>query len=112
MNQEYQVHEARYHACPDASKAYVGNSCNERSVIMSQSRYNHKETCQMIETETGLPDPERFLASAAKFLIEGGENDMALLLTACRLTLSWDDSSYGTQITAHLTGPRMMYDAW
>lgn len=66
----------------------------------------------MIDTETGLPDPERFLASAARFLIEGGENDAAFLLTACRLTLSWDKESYQPQITAHLTGPRAMYDAW
>lgn len=66
----------------------------------------------MINTETGLPDPEQFLASAARFLIEGGENDVALLLTACRLTLTWDRDSYGTQAIAHLTGPRAMYDAW
>lgn len=67
----------------------------------------------MIETETGLPDPERFIASAARFLIEGNENDAALLLVSYRLILKWsEDWANEGQFVANLVGPRAMYDSW
>jgi hypothetical protein len=58
---------------------------------------------------------ERFLASAASFLIEGGEEDAANVLLSCSLEKWVIDSIWGandiyTKIAIKLTGPRAAYE--
>ena len=62
-------------------------------------------------------DPNQLLASAAKFLIDGGEEDAASVLLACTLSVwtsgdSWyvgDETHYAVHL--EVTGPRAAYDA-
>ncbi len=63
-----------------------------------------------------LPDPDRVLASAARFLIEGGEEDLASILLSCSIAIwesgdTWyvgDETHFALHIT--ITGPRAAYD--
>ena len=66
---------------------------------------------------TELLDGDRIQASAARFLIDGGEEDAASVLLACRVEAwtSGDTWHVGDEITEavhiELTGPRAAYDA-
>jgi len=66
---------------------------------------------------TDVLDGDRIQASAARFLIDGGEEDAASVLLACQLEVwtSGDTWHVGDEITeavhVELTGPRAAYDA-
>jgi hypothetical protein len=56
-----------------------------------------------------LPPAEQLLASAVQYLIQGEENDAALLLLFCDVAYT-SDSTDG-RISLQLSGPRVVYDA-
>lgn len=59
----------------------------------------------------GLPNAEQLVANAARFLVDGGENDAALLLVSCDVELVWgEDYPNEGQFNAILTCPRAVYD--
>lgn len=64
--------------------------------------------------QRSLPTADELIASAAKFLIEGGEDDAASVLLACNvddIRVVWEDSFgdfFGVGIM--LRGPRVVYD--
>lgn len=59
-----------------------------------------------------LPDSEKIVASAVKYLLDGGDDDAAYLLAACRSQVEWTHRRPGDHdITIILNGPRVAYDA-
>ena len=66
-----------------------------------------------------FPTPEQIVASAATFLIEGGEDDAASVLLACTVDdvaiedRSWheDKAKWFTPVRIQMRGPRVIYDA-
>lgn len=69
-----------------------------------------------MDDEPNLPSPDELIASAAKFLIEGGDDEAASVLLACNtevIRVTWTDHfdgrfTYGTEVD--LRGPRVAYD--
>jgi len=53
---------------------------------------------------------DRLLASAVQYLIQGQENDAAVLLLFCSASISTRRSGAGEQVTIHLTGPRSAHE--
>ena len=56
---------------------------------------------------------DQVIASAAKFLVEGGETDAAIVLlsaTAEPFTYEWDEWDGWWKVTAFFRGPRMLHD--
>jgi len=69
----------------------------------------------MADEEVNLPTPDEMIASAAKFLIEGGDDEAASVLLACNVedfsvawTDNWNKFTYGIEVK--LRGPRVAYD--
>lgn len=56
-----------------------------------------------------LPTAEQLLASAVQYLIQGGEQDAAILLLFCDAEFSSDTTEDWFKL--NLTGPRMVYEA-
>lgn len=69
----------------------------------------------MPQDDPGLPDPDRVLASAAQYLIEGGEYDAANMLLSCTLEIPRASSDHWNegwwQLSLLLHGPRIVYEA-
>src|SRR4051794_39930465 len=66
-------------------------------------------------TMDDFPDAEQLLASAARFLIDGGEDDTASLLLACSIDVQhgreWMDlDTLIREVDVSLAGPRAAYD--
>ncbi len=60
-----------------------------------------------------LPRDDLLLASAAQFLISGGENEAANVLLSCELTVGepyWEFGQEKQGVSLKLTGPRAAYD--
>lgn len=63
-----------------------------------------------------FPSREHLLASAAKFLIEGGDEDAASVLLSCSLDYSLIppdpmNDGFTTRVDIYLVGPRVAYDS-
>jgi hypothetical protein len=60
-----------------------------------------------------LPTPDQFLLSAARYLIEGSENEAASLLLTCSIeSLTVEEGDFGREyLEVVLRGPRVVYDA-
>lgn len=70
-----------------------------------------------MDDEPHLPTPDELIASAAKFLIEGGDNEAASVILACEVakvrvvdTDRWN-GRFTYQIEIDLSGPRAAFDA-
>jgi len=69
-----------------------------------------------MDEEPDLPKPDELIASAAKFLIEGGEDEAASVILACNvdaIRVTWTNHldrrfTYGVEVD--LRGPRAAYD--
>lgn len=65
---------------------------------------------------TDLPSAPQLIASASRFLIEGGENEAASVLLSCTVDGFWADpadpinDTYAAPAYLHLIGPRAAYD--
>jgi hypothetical protein len=63
-----------------------------------------------------IPTPDELIASAARFLIEGGDDDAASLLLACTVTSTevtsedYFNNRYTYSVEVNLRGPRVVYD--
>lgn len=65
--------------------------------------------------DIGAPSDEQVLASAAQFLIEGGEEDAASVILACSLALEtigggFSGNEYVHSVRVNLRGPRSAFD--
>ncbi len=62
-----------------------------------------------------LPPGEQLLASATRFLIDGGEDDAASILLACSIRVwagdgGWSDGEWIENVSIDLEGPRSVYE--
>lgn len=70
-----------------------------------------------MDDEPHLPTPDELIASAAKFLIEGGDNEAASIILACEVadvrvvnTDRWN-GRFTYEVEVDLLGPRASFDA-